>query len=138
MFGLTSTLDDYKCESCNHKHDKTVLYTTYDFSLNNCLILKLKITGNDNRFLDLKVTDFNENSIIIPGDIKNNIFVIKAAIIFRPEDVCNTDSGGHYVCLRRAGQGWLEISDTTSTYKNNFVPNLKNVYLLFLEKKHLN
>jgi len=99
--------------------------------------VKLKITGND-RFLDLKVTDFNENSIIIPGDIKNNIFVIKAAIIFRPKDICITASGGHYVCLRRAGQGWLEISDTTSTYKINFVPNLKNIYLLLLEKKHFN
>jgi len=138
MFGLTSTLEDYKCESCNHKHDKTVLYTTYDFSLNSCLIWKLKITGNDNKFLDLEVSDFNENSIQIPGDLKNNRFVIKAAIIFRPVDVNNTDSGGHYVCLRRAGHGWLEISDTTSSYKKYFVPNLKNVYLLFLEKNHLN
>ncbi len=137
MFGLTNTLEDYKCEICFHQQEKTLQHNSYDFSLNNCVILKFKIAGYDHKFLNLEVNEFNENHVVIPGDHKSNFFVVKAAIVFTPSNNDNTEIGGHYVCWRRARDGWLEISDTTSTYKNKFIKNLKNVYLLFLEKKHL-
>ena len=41
---------------------------------------------------------------------------------------------GHYVCWKKEQNGWLEISDSTSTFHENFLKDLQGVYLLFLEK----
>jgi len=116
-----------------------VQHTQYDFSTNTCVILKFNITTNENQLLIISVKDFNENSVTIPGDKHNNVFVVKAAIFFKPFSSQNTDMGAHYVCWRRVlhGDGWLEISDLNCTYHKNFLKNLNGVYLLFLEKKIL-
>lgn len=139
MFGIISNLNDYKCDICMHHHQALVQNTQYVFQ-NNCLILKFKIVGNNHQFIDLDIEEFHENHIVIPGDKDNNCFIVKAAIIFKPNDPFNVELGGHYVCVRRinSGEGWLEISDTNSTLRNKFDTSLKGVYLLFLEKKILN
>ena len=91
-------------------------------------------------FFKLTVDKLDENNVRIPGDEKNNVFIVKSAIVFRPFNESNTDLGGHYVCWRRVekAKGWLIISDEFSQYSKEFITNLNNVYLLFLEKKHLN
>ena len=43
-------------------------------------------------------------------------------------------NAGHYVVWKRSGSGWLRISDDKAVFHQNLIQNLKNVYLLFLEK----
>jgi len=82
-----------------------VQHTQYDFSTNTCVVLKCNITTNENHLLIISVKDFNENSVFIPGDKNNSVFVVKAEIFFKPFSSKNTDMGVHYVCWRRVLHG---------------------------------
>lgn len=137
----SQSLDEYKCDKCNYRNKELLLDTQYDFSMNNCVILKFNLVvdgSNGNKCHTISVKNFNENHVLIPGDKKNTVFIVKAAIIFRPACQDKLDIGAHYVCWRRTlyGEGWLEISDSRSDYHKEFIHNLNHVYLLFLEKKN--
>ena len=134
LFQNEYVIDNFRCD-CGFKTTSAIV--TYNFS--NCILLKFN-TIQDNQHFSIEVENFDENYILIPNDQSVNIFIVKSALIFIPTCKNNIKLGGHYVIWRRAfgGTGWLEISDSTSIYHENFIKGLKNVYLLFLEKKSVN
>lgn len=107
-----------------------------EFSFENNQFLVISISSLSQH--TSKVTKFNPDSIVIPGDKLKTKFKLKAAIIYlRFDENSNIHSNnGHYTCwIRDAEQKkWLEISDSEVTLHERFVENLDNVYLLFLEK----
>lgn len=105
-------LNGYRCEICSHLHKEIQLNLSYDFKNNSCVVLKFKSSEFNGKVLNLNINDFDENHVIIPGDMNKNIFVVKAAIKFRPFNLNNADEGGHFVCSKKVGAGWLEVSDT--------------------------
>lgn len=122
---------------CQFKHKVLRKDTIYNFSTNCILIISLnQIRNNQYKVHDL--IEFDENNITIPGDIKKTKFILNAAIRFIPFNKYAVNRGGHYTCWRRSKLGgWIEISDTVSTRKDDasFRENIKYFYLLFLQKK---
>jgi len=139
LINENNILENYKCELCHYTNPNLIQNTELDFSSNSCVVLKFNIIKNLRELTTILIKDFDENYIVIPGDKKNNVFIVKAAIVFKPFFEKNAIIGGHYVCWRRglSGEGWLEISDTTSIHHKTFLASLKGIYLMFLEKKHL-
>ena len=86
----------------------------------------------------MPIDGFDENEIIIPGDKNKTVYQLKAAVQFYPVDRNNSFSGGHYTCWIPALEHWLEISDSSATHHKTFNRNLKDIYIMFIEKKFMN
>ena len=128
-------LTDYRCEFCNQRTKNGKQEIEYDFKAISFLVLRLCGIWK-NKILLNKIQDFDPDNIFIPGDQSKFKFILKAAIHYTP---LGSNNGidykcGHYVCWKKEQNGWLEISDSTSTFHENFLKNLQGVYLLFLEK----
>ena len=138
-------LNDYTCEHCKFFHSTIRQDVKYDLREAQFLIIKIGLCGHDLNYkkqtglireivLDTNINLPNDNDIIIPGDMHNHSFSVKAAIIFIPSNYDNPTGGGHYTCWQKNASGWVNISDSHASFNQKLVANLKNVYLLFLEK----
>ena len=121
------------CSRCNLKKDMTEI-SNFDIpEFNKFLIIRI----NNYRYdqctrsqvkLNAKLDEYNENYLIIPNR-NNYTYRILSAIMYYGDG-----NAGHYVVWKRSGSGWLRISDDKAVFHQNLIQNLKNVYLLFLEK----
>ena len=130
---IALTLDDYKCESCHHKHDKLVQKEFFNFESLNFLLIRIETCHPTKKtFLDVEILEFDPDHITIPGS--KCIFKLMSVVLFFPYKESKCDNGGHYICIRRCKSGWLSISDSAARIVN-FDKKLKNAYILFLVKK---
>jgi hypothetical protein len=78
--------------------------------------------------VNVKLTEYDQDALLIPN-INNLKYKIISAIMYN-----GNGRRGHYVVWKRVDGGWLLISDSYAQFFPHLIPNLKNVYLLFLEK----
>jgi hypothetical protein len=77
--------------------------------------------------VNVKLTEYDQDALLIPN-INNLKYKIISAIMYN-----GNGRRGHYVVWKRVDGGWLLISDSYAQFFPHLIPNLKNVYLLFLE-----
>jgi hypothetical protein len=131
LFNNERTLSEFS--DCCNTH--LVQQEIYEFGL--YLIIRLQLSFQ-NKLIDLSIKDFDPDNIIIPGSSFNA--KLRSVILFWPFNLEDMKSGGHYTCFRRyeSNNGWVHIDDEGVEYHEdfqNFIPDLKLAYLLFLEKK---
>ena len=83
---------------------------------------------NQTNLVNARIVCYNPDLIVIPNT-NNYTFKIKAAIMY-----IGDSRAGHYVIWKKLDNGWLRISDSNSIFYQNLIQNLKNIYLLFLER----
>ena len=124
-------LEDFKCKKCKIKHTKLEQKVLYEFS--NYLIMRIELVmPKTNVFCNIEVTEFDSDCVRILGN--NDIFKVLSAIEFYPFDEKNATSGGHYTILLRHLDKWIYISDQDAYVQESFKTNLRNIFILFLEK----
>lgn len=77
---------------------------------------------------NVELTDYDQDALLIPN-INNLKYKIISAIMYN-----GNGRRGHYVVWKRVDGGWLLISDSCAQFFPYLIANLKDVYLLFLEK----
>lgn len=120
------------CNECQQQ-SLVVEQNTYDFSVNDqhYLVVMLQLfDDNVQRKCNRAISGFNANKVSIGG--KN--YKCVGAILHSG----NSPQSGHYTCLVRCSDNrWIHINDLNYDdiqYRTRFVPSLKDVYLLFLQK----
>jgi len=130
---LFVNIGERPCTTCNKETSTTDRINCDIPFANNFLLLRInnfyydRITQRPIQ-LNAKLTNYNIDRIIIPNN-RNITYKINSAIMYS-----GNGDAGHYVCWKRSNNCWLKISDYTVTVYPNLIQNLKNVYLLFLEK----
>ena len=129
---LSNTIEDYRCEECNYvaKYSKKF---SYSYKFNKFIVLKLNTVWN-NRYTSLEITHFNPDNFEIPLCSEEIKWKIKAVIFFEPICKDYLTVSGHYICAVRDRLGWIEISDNSISEPKKLRNNLKNAYLIFLER----
>ena len=78
---IALTLDDYKCESCHHKHDKLVQKEFFNFESLNFLLIRIETCHSTKKtFLDVEILEFDPDHITIPGS--KCIFKLMSVVLF--------------------------------------------------------
>ena len=118
-----------------NKHKKMIQNINYNFKETNFLVIWISGIWR-NKILTNNIVDFNPDKIIIPKDCSEHIFILKAAIIYKPLGAFKGvhSNNGHYTCWTRQKNGWLKISDNICYFHKKFEDYMKNVYVLLLEK----
>ena len=126
-------IPEFKCDDCNMV--QYFLKQEYDLKDNKYVVICISLVWNEKES-DSKISNFNPDAIIIPGDDTNHKYILKSAIIYKSslKNLNNENEKGHYTCFTKFEEGWLNISDASATYHQNFIVDLKDVYLVFLEK----
>lgn len=130
---------DFKCSNCNIETKNLKVEIIYNMDNNKFLIIHLNTATNDHKFIDTKIINYNTNEIIFPNI--NHKFKIIAGLLHHPDNYQDTDDGAHYtsIILNRNNNNWIHINDLDYSKVNeteNFIENMKNVKMLFLEKKN--
>ena len=124
---------DRKCTNpdCKDSGSLKIRFEKYDFALNKFLILRIQSETNTFRS-NMEILNFDPLKVVIPNS--NNLFRVKSAIIHKSNCVGIAGQGGHYTYWKQFWEGWIEISDSVVNFHEKFVENLKDVYVLILEK----
>ena len=127
-------IHEYQCLKCGFGiQSKATSYSV----LGKFLILRISLEDGDHRY-ETKIKNLNfDNPISLPGI--TGTFQCKSAIIHYSNGLTGSQKAGHYTCLVRINVDkkfkWLEISDEKSELKLGIPKDLKDVYLIMLEKK---
>ena len=130
--------DNNPCNYCKstHKIDKfcydfckklnyIFIYTPTYFLSKDCLVN-----------FKSKILNFNENLVKIPNT-KNSTTSFKMNAAICHFSSLNTTESGHYICWQRYKDKWCEISDSQATFHDYFLKNLKDCYIMLLEKNEV-
>ena len=80
--------------------------------------------------LNSEIIDYDENNITINANFPSH-FKIVSAIVYQG----NNQFDHCVIWIRKFNNdGWLRVSDASARSYNNLIRNLKNVYVLFLER----
>ena len=114
----------------NTKHDQTIRYSCYSNTQYIILRLNLSLGETDiNTRVNMKIKNFDPNQVKIPGIIEN--FKLKSIIVHEQWSA----RVGHYTCIvRNEKGGWLNISDSSCTSVKQLDKNMKNYFILLIEK----
>jgi protein-arginine kinase activator protein McsA len=126
---LKDKIENYVCDQCSQKNTKLIIDKKFIFS--DYLIIRIEISYRNKQILG-DILNFDPDHVKIEGS--ENEFFVKAAILFYPANINQTDKGGHYIACRRFNRKWAYINDNNVTFSDYFVSHLRNVYILFLEK----
>jgi len=113
---------DRKCHLCGSPMERRTVIT----ASSKFLFLAFCIFHDQNQKVIRPVTDFNENNITVGP----NKFRTIAAVCHSG----STTNSGHYWCLLKKHNSWLYASDETLKIQKQFTKNLKDVYVILLEK----
>ena len=127
--------NDHFCNRCNRiTPQEQRLY--YDIPQENryiCMVIH-NVFLAERIFKPLLINQFPPNNIILPGlnNIPNATYSLRTAVMRQG----NNSVAGHYLVWTRNinNNKWLRISDFNSTAYNNLIKNLRDAYLLFIEK----
>ena len=119
-------LDCLKC-GCKTQSSKNIYCVTGNF-----LMIRMVLNNSIDERLKTKINVDLNVPILIPG--VEGVFECKSAIIHYG----TSQKSGHYTCYSRIKDNihfnWLEISDSSFKKKFSLPEDLKNVYLIMLEK----
>jgi hypothetical protein len=120
------------CIKCkNESHSKMEDYVFSEDSKFLILRIALSITAHNKSIrYDSKINNFDPDAVVI----SKTKFKLINANSHLPNDELTPSSGRHYVSWARKINKWLRISDTSCEIYNEFVENLKDIYVLIHEK----
>ena len=115
--------EGYRCLICNSS--ATQRKTVHIVNPKKYLLLEIR-RFRLNTKLHTQITNFNHKNITLD----NTNYKVVSAIAHEGPDL----TSGHYGNYIRQENGWLKISDANAIPQKRFIKNMKNLYVLLLEK----
>jgi len=113
---------DQRCSVCDSPTERrTVIRVAPQY-----LFVSLCLFQSATRRIEQPVTGYIASNVVIAGKRYQTLGAVC--------HIGKTTESGHYWCLLRDNNRWLEINDGKITVKKRFINNLKNVYMLLLKR----
>ena len=132
---LFRTFNDHYCNRCLQitAQEQSLFYEIGPQNRYICMVIH-NVFLMENQFKNLQIGQVNPDEIILPSinNQPNPRYKLNTAVIRQG----NNRNNGHYLVWTRNinNTKWIRISDSSAICYNNLIKNLRDAYLLFLER----